>query len=386
MNGRLYDPRLARFLQADPLVQQPADGQSLNRYSYAANNPMSHTDPTGYSFKRLVKRWGRLIVAVVLSVVLPGSGGILATSFGIGNVYAQAAITGFIAGAVASGTFKGAVIGALVSLAVTGVIEAYSAAQQAEGLASADDLMPPEENLRHLYGRNEPPSGLYRIEISSSGEFSSFSRANASELVAGDVIFTNGMNNGFRAAVRNGTAHLHQAGLLTNSYVLNFNPTHGFVSDILEASRDIVGAHTGLTHSTLARGLADSLHTASQRGVTGLQLVGHSQGGAITVSALRYAGKAGLSLRSLAGGGVSLHGAPVNAWMARNRLLDRAGADIVSRAQFGDAVHVLGGLNVANPLEVLISIYRTPALFSPDTSVSPHALPCGGRTSLVCAW
>ena len=120
--------------------------------------------------------------------------------------------------------------------------------------------------------------------------------------------------------------------------------------------------------------------------MTGLQLVGHSQGGAITASALRYAGKAGLSLRSLAGGGVSLHGAPVNAWMARTRLFDRAGVDVVSRAQFGDAVHVLGGLNVANPLEVLISLYRTPALFSPDASVSPHSLPCGGSTALVCAY
>jgi hypothetical protein len=386
MNGRLYDPRLARFLQADPLVQQPSDPQSLNRYSYAGNNPMSSTDPTGYSFKRLVKRWGRLIAAVALSVVLPGSGGILATSFGVGNVYAQAAITGFIAGAVASGTFKGAVIGALVSLAVTGVVEAYSAATEVDGLANSSDLIPPKENLRHLYGANEPPAGLYEITVAPDGEFLNARPISASGVSSGDVIFTNGMKNGFRAAVRNGTVHLHQAGMLNTRYILNFNPTRGFFPDLLESTRDILGAHTGLVHSPLARHLANTLNEISVRGVTGLQLVGHSQGGAITASAVRYASKAGLSLSSLSGGGISLHGAPINAWMARSRLFDRTGAHVVSRAQFGDAVHVLGGLNVSNPLEVLISLYRTPALFSPDASVSPHAFPCGGATSLACAY
>ena len=48
MNGRIYDPQLARFLQADPLVQSPQNLQSWNRYSYGFNNPMMYTDPSGY--------------------------------------------------------------------------------------------------------------------------------------------------------------------------------------------------------------------------------------------------------------------------------------------------------------------------------------------------
>ncbi len=49
MNGRIYDPTLGRFMQADPIVQAPDNLQSLNRYSYVFNNPLSYTDPTGYS-------------------------------------------------------------------------------------------------------------------------------------------------------------------------------------------------------------------------------------------------------------------------------------------------------------------------------------------------
>jgi RHS repeat-associated protein len=49
MNGRVYDPLMARFISADPLIQDPADGQSYNRYSYVLNNPTNLTDPSGFA-------------------------------------------------------------------------------------------------------------------------------------------------------------------------------------------------------------------------------------------------------------------------------------------------------------------------------------------------
>ena len=49
MNGRIYDPDIGRFLSADPLVQAPGFTQSFNRYSYAWNNPLRYTDPSGFS-------------------------------------------------------------------------------------------------------------------------------------------------------------------------------------------------------------------------------------------------------------------------------------------------------------------------------------------------
>jgi len=46
--ARPYAPALGRFLQADTIVPNPADPQSLNRYAYTLNNPLRYTDPTGH--------------------------------------------------------------------------------------------------------------------------------------------------------------------------------------------------------------------------------------------------------------------------------------------------------------------------------------------------
>jgi RHS repeat-associated protein len=48
MNGRVQDPNIGRFMSADPFVQAPYFSQSLNRYSYAWNNPTTLVDPSGF--------------------------------------------------------------------------------------------------------------------------------------------------------------------------------------------------------------------------------------------------------------------------------------------------------------------------------------------------
>jgi RHS repeat-associated protein len=48
MNGRIYDANIARFVQADPIIQDPLRVQSLNRYSYVWNNPLNATDSSGF--------------------------------------------------------------------------------------------------------------------------------------------------------------------------------------------------------------------------------------------------------------------------------------------------------------------------------------------------
>ena len=48
LNGRSYDPWLGRFLSTDPIVDDLSNTQRFNSYTYANNNPMRFTDPTGY--------------------------------------------------------------------------------------------------------------------------------------------------------------------------------------------------------------------------------------------------------------------------------------------------------------------------------------------------
>ena len=135
MNGRIYDPRLGRFLQADPVVQAPRNSQSLNRYSYVLNNPLSYTDPSGYFS---LKSFFRLAVAAVASYFTFGAAyAWMATSLanaaaagtflkGLAVIKAVAAVAagsaaGFVGGAIATGSVKGAVQGALIGAIVGGI-------------------------------------------------------------------------------------------------------------------------------------------------------------------------------------------------------------------------------------------------------------------------
>jgi RHS repeat-associated protein len=50
MHARYYSPTGGRFLSPDPLGGHMEDPQTLNRYAYAGNNPITLTDPTGLDF------------------------------------------------------------------------------------------------------------------------------------------------------------------------------------------------------------------------------------------------------------------------------------------------------------------------------------------------
>ena len=48
-NARYYDPTLGRFLQADSLIANVFQPQTINPYAYVLNNPLKYTDPTGHA-------------------------------------------------------------------------------------------------------------------------------------------------------------------------------------------------------------------------------------------------------------------------------------------------------------------------------------------------
>jgi RHS repeat-associated protein len=144
MNGRLYDPTLGRFMAPDPNVQFVADLQSYNRYSYVLNNPLRHTDPTGYNTaddNRAIN-WGLTFVGVACSFAIGpecGAGvSLLATGY---NVYTainsgaqfdsiMLATFGSIVLSAAGGAIGSAIgggLGYIVGGAISGVLSgAYS--------------------------------------------------------------------------------------------------------------------------------------------------------------------------------------------------------------------------------------------------------------------
>ena len=57
--ARFYSPVLGRFIAPDTIVPQPGDPQSLNRYSYARNNALRYTDPTGHFTDKAIQAYLR---------------------------------------------------------------------------------------------------------------------------------------------------------------------------------------------------------------------------------------------------------------------------------------------------------------------------------------
>ena len=74
MNGRIYDPTLGRFLQADPFIQAPYNTQSLNRYSYVMNNPLNATDPSGYFWNFVIQALAAYVASDIIVTIGINSG------------------------------------------------------------------------------------------------------------------------------------------------------------------------------------------------------------------------------------------------------------------------------------------------------------------------
>ncbi|SFK74644.1 RHS repeat-associated core domain-containing protein [Lysobacter sp. cf310] len=114
MNGRIFDPALGRFLQVDPFIQDPANPQSWNAYTYVFNNPLRYTDPSGMLGVE-ERQWLGAIVMIVAAAT--------GQAYGIegGAALAFYAAAGFVSGAVATQSLRGGVLGAMTSLMTTGM-------------------------------------------------------------------------------------------------------------------------------------------------------------------------------------------------------------------------------------------------------------------------
>jgi len=121
MNGRMYDATLGRFLQPDPFVQAPTDAQSYNRYSYVLNNPLNHTDPTGYLSDNQIGQLIWYAASVAIIVASSGSAAAYMNAGHAGYAALAAGAGGFGVGAMQSLSLRGALIGAFEAEANLGI-------------------------------------------------------------------------------------------------------------------------------------------------------------------------------------------------------------------------------------------------------------------------
>ncbi len=128
MNGRLYDPKLHRFLMPDNFVQDPENTQSYNRYAYCMNNPLQYTDFSGESW------WSDNWVQLVVFVVSVGVGiAVTVLTGGMASPIAAAMIAGAASGftggalgvALNGGSFKDAMQAGFGQAAVSGVLGGF---------------------------------------------------------------------------------------------------------------------------------------------------------------------------------------------------------------------------------------------------------------------
>jgi RHS repeat-associated protein len=119
MNGRLYDPELARFLSPDPYIQDPGNFQNYNTYSYVVNSPWVFTDPSGeLKLRDVFKMAVTVAVAYYTGQWVGGSLAASGSSWAVSSVtVTNGAITGYTlttAGAMtvgAAGGFAGGFVG-----------------------------------------------------------------------------------------------------------------------------------------------------------------------------------------------------------------------------------------------------------------------------------
>ena len=239
MNGRVYDPTLGRFLSADPFVQQPKNLQSLNRYSYVLNNPLSYTDPSGFfvkSLKKAFKSVSKAISSAVKSIASAVSNVLnkiasnpylsiaasISVGFGVGklafqvfnqNLVIAGAAGGFAGGFVGSGgDIKAGIVGGL-----TGAAAGFIGSETALGGFFGKGVTPQRVIAHGVVGgaAAEAQGGKFKQGFISSA----FTKAVSDPIQA--FTRSNPIGGAVAAAVVGGTASVISGGKFVNAALTN---------------------------------------------------------------------------------------------------------------------------------------------------------------------
>ncbi|MBB3343133.1 FG-GAP-like repeat-containing protein [Luteimonas sp. RC10] len=179
MNGRIYDPVLHRFLQADPVIQSPDNLQSWNAYTYVFNNPLAYTDPSGMISLRQV-------LGIVVGVVAAVFGQYYISQGAWAAAFAVAAAGGFASAYIATGSFRSGVIGALAGMSTLGIGIQFSGMEAIAAHAVSGGIV---ESLQGgKFGNAFFAAGLSSAFMPQTGRISGdVKRAAAGALIGGTI-------------------------------------------------------------------------------------------------------------------------------------------------------------------------------------------------------
>ncbi|SHG45380.1 polymorphic toxin type 23 domain-containing protein [Pedobacter caeni] len=116
MNGRLYDPKLHRFLSPDSYIQDPFNTQNFNRFGYVMNNPLMYTDTSGEII------WLAVAAGAIIGAI---TGGVsyVASAIRTGNwswgQFGMSMLTGAVMGGITGGANPWAAFSSIAHLGST---------------------------------------------------------------------------------------------------------------------------------------------------------------------------------------------------------------------------------------------------------------------------
>ena len=269
-NARYYDAELGRFISADSVAQEPTDPQSLNRYSYARNNPVMLSDPSGHFFAALVAIIGQIISAAI-------TGAIVSAAFAAitGGDIGKAALNGAIQAAVfapfafgASNLFPDAGAGQYFGRAL--IKAAGSAASSAAGAAVRGE---PVGKAAFSGARFSFIASVANFAV---GQWSGYTRNDQFKALTNGTkapgkllkIGTNGITT-TEAAAKTTMEKFSYDGWL-------YNQTRGGLADIVESAQELLFGPGSWSRSA-AKWMDSAAVSARQSGST-IRFIAHSQG------------------------------------------------------------------------------------------------------------
>jgi RHS repeat-associated protein len=294
MNGRVYDPTLGRFLSADPIIQEPMLAQSLNRYSYVMNNPLSAIDPTGYSWLssafssigRFIKKYLPQIVMIISSLCgMPQIGFVFNMAYSWvmmartdGDIYGWMFsqwlnVVGMVAGGAAAGQIAGE---GMLAMIMRGAVSG--------GIAGGARTMQSGGSLWTNFVRGAIRGAEYAAVIA----YYEHSRT------PGKMMYPKGKPQDINAYVnKDGRIPLRHNGIFVSESAFQdslnesgmpgfYNPTNG-PGDLFES---VAQKFFGRTGDPLAESLMDAVSKAKHP----IDFYAHSQGTLTIVNAVRFYG------------------------------------------------------------------------------------------------